>query len=91
MKFRSILIFSLFLAGCTATTAVVINPQQVYRGYPCNQHCDAFKKGFDSAEQIFLKDASLCRGTTLEEKSGCQAYVLENSRTTPTFTDLTIK
>lgn len=91
MKKSHLLLLSLFLGACTVSTAINIQPNQIYRGYPCGDHCLAFQKGFERAEQQNLTQETACSGQQLEEITGCKAYITEYVRTTPEFTDLNIK
>jgi hypothetical protein len=86
-----LLLLPLILAGCTAEVGATINPNEVYRGYPCLNYCHEFQAGYQAAEQRQFSKAAQCTQAVLEEKTGCLAFINEQSRITPTFTDLKIK
>ena len=86
-KLLTIILSSLFLTACTVATVAVIKPDQIYQGYPCGDNCPSFRKGFDGAQSIGLKDPSSCQGNQ-EEIAGCKASVSEFLRTLPTYSDL---
>jgi hypothetical protein len=91
MRFILLVLFSVFLAACTYTAAMVIKPNEVYQGYPCGSQCDAFKQGYETAQSKQLTHLSDCHGNNLDEVAGCQAGVAEYQRTLPTFSDLNLK
>ena len=91
MKVILPLIMAVLLSACAIEPSVVIKPDQVYQGYPCGDHCPAFQKGYDSAQAGQITNQTDCHGANSDETTGCQAYVVEHVRTSPTFSDLTLK
>lgn len=70
-----IIVSMLAFTGCTSKTP----PQNlnIYQGYPCGNHCDAFKKGYDEAESKQLVHESGCESIEQSLKIGCLSYIHE--------------
>lgn len=80
-RFLYILVVAIVFAGCTKNTALF--PQEayaddeVYHSYPCTPNCQAFQIGFDNASSREFTHKDQCFGASLEEITGCKAYVKE--------------
>ena len=72
---------SVFFAGCAVNTASFPHEayadNEVYQGYPCTPNCQAFIKGFDNASNSKFTHRDQCFGDSLEEITGCKAFVNE--------------
>ncbi len=68
----------LTLAGCGPSPRVTAyQDYELYEGYPCVPHCDAFQAGYDNARAHHYKELSSCGQDLTPQVTGCKAYVTE--------------
>lgn len=70
---------ALILAGCLVATTTLpsgpLSPSQVYAGYPCLDHCEAFKAGYEQAKADNLTSPTHCDQYSDSQIIGCKAFV----------------
>lgn len=73
-----IIILSIILLGCTPSSDIpVINPDQVYLGYPCFDSCQSFRVGYQTAISEGFSNLDQCGSLDDARTAGCRARVQE--------------
>lgn len=71
-----ILASALLLSGCTPVNTGV-NFTHTFQGYPCNNHCDQFRAGFEFGQQQGYTSPAQCRSLHPNLQLGCLSYLHE--------------
>lgn len=89
-----LVVVTFLLASCSADTnsqseyGGTSNGEGVYQGYPCQNDCDDFKRGYDLALTQGSVDKSQCQAFSGAEKLGCESFVVDYQYENKTFEEL---
>ncbi len=67
-------VFSLLLVGCSVTKKDQAFTN-LYKGYPCNNHCGDFQAGYDAAQSNQFITDTRCDELNQTHRNGCLSYV----------------
>lgn len=93
MKIMLVMV-TLLLASCGTDTnsqseySWGSNGEGVYQGYPCQNECEDFKRGYDLALTQGSADKSQCQALSGAEKLGCESFVVDYQYENKTFEQL---